>query len=138
MILTPFNFFLIVPAAGLNFAEPRPANFTFADGRFLGTAIDTSLCWLVHVQNIEMNSSSCETLQLLNLNGKNISESNYRSHIFTNAVHRHIHFLQEVMDGNVLSELQSQKTYSHLLKDQVGLQAITLGLRRNHDRIGRI
>ncbi|MCB9773188.1 MAG: hypothetical protein H6750_02530 [Nitrospiraceae bacterium] len=85
-----------------------------------------------------MNSSSCETLQLLNLNGKNISESNYRSHIFTNAVHRHIHFLQEVMDGNVLSELQSQKTYSHLLKDQVGLQAITLGLRRNHDRIGRI
>ncbi|MCW5784155.1 MAG: hypothetical protein KIT39_12650 [Nitrospirales bacterium] len=41
------------------------------------------------------------------------------------------------MNGNVLSEFQSQKTYSYLLKDKVGLQAITLGLRQSHDRIGR-
>jgi hypothetical protein len=84
-----------------------------------------------------MNTSSFETLQLFNLNGKKISESKYRWHTFTNVVHRPIHILQEVMNGNMLPAFRSQKNTSYFMKYKDRRRAIAIGLWRSQARISR-
>lgn len=69
--LDSLQFFLNRSSCQTQFTDPRP----------FGLAIRNLLVLVVHVQNIEMNSSSSESLKLFNLNGKNISVATMTSQI---------------------------------------------------------